>query len=155
MTAKEHNKLAGIFLMAHGGMQAVVMLIIGVVYGILGAAMIAGGGGRNGEARVVGAVFIGVVVILALVASLFCGSQILGGWKMYKERPNARTWGIIGSIVSVLSFPLGTAVGVYGMWFLFGDMGRQMYLNQGMPQPMFGEAKVNYAEQPLPPNSWQ
>jgi len=148
MTAKEHNKLAGIFLMAHGGMQAVVMLIIGVVYGILGAAMIAGGGGRNGEARVVGAVFIGVVVILALVALLFCGSQILGGWKMYKERPNARTWGIIGSIVSVLSFPLGTAVGVYGMWFLFGEEGKRFYL---------GGARHQMIEQPQPPppNSWQ
>ena len=155
MTAKEHNRLVGIFLMAHGGMQAVAMLIIGVVYGILGAAMIAGGGGRNGEARVVGAVFIVVVAVLAVVATLFCGSQILAGYKLFKERANARTWGIIGSIVSCLSFPLGTAAGVYGLWFLFGDMGKQMYLNPAMPQPMFGEAKVNYAEQPLPPNSWQ
>ena len=29
MTAKEHNKLVGIFLMAHGGLQAVVMVILG------------------------------------------------------------------------------------------------------------------------------
>lgn len=154
MTAKEHNKLAGIFLMAHGGMQAVAMLIIGVVYGIFGVVLISNAG-RSGEAGIVGAAFIVVVAVLAVVATLFCGSQILAGYKLFKERANARTWGIIGSIVACLSFPIGTAVGVYGLWFLFGDMGKQMYLNPAMPQPMFGEAKVNYAEQPLPPNSWQ
>ena len=148
MTAKEHNKLAGIVLMAHGGMQALVMVIISVVYGILGAAIFAGGGGRNGEAQFVGAVFIGMVLVMALVALFFCGAQILGGWKMFKEHPNARTWGIIGNIVSVLSFPFGTAVGVYGMWFLFGEEGKRFYL---------GGARHQMIDPPQapPPNSWQ
>ncbi|HMT08432.1 MAG TPA: hypothetical protein PKA82_10540 [Pyrinomonadaceae bacterium] len=158
MTAKEHNRLVGIFLMAHGGMQALVMLILCVVYGAIGIAMMAGGGGRKGEAAFVGVFFIIMVVVLAIVAALFCGSQILGGYKLFKERPNARTWGIIGSIVSCLSFPLGTAAGVYGLWFLFGDLGKQMYLNPGMPQQqMFGQAQqqYDYQQQPPPPNSWQ
>ena len=102
----------------------------------------------------VGVVFIAVVAILAVVATLFCGSQILAGYKLFKEKANARTWGIIGSIVSCLSFPLGTAAGVYGLWFLFGDMGKQMYLNPAMPQPMFENAQREYQE-PLPPNHWQ
>lgn len=155
MTAKEHNRLVGIFLMAHGGMQAAVMLIIGVIYGILGAAMIAGGGGRNGEARFVGVAFIIAVVVLFLFATLFAGSQILAGYKLFKEKANARTWGIIGSVVSCLSFPLGTAAGVYGLWFLFGDMGKQMYLNPAMPQPMFENAQQPQYQEPLPPNHWQ
>jgi hypothetical protein len=75
--------------------------------------------------------------------------QIIGGYKLWKERPNARTWGIIGSIVSCLSFPLGTAAGVYGLWFLFGDIGKQYYLG-GSPQNAF-----NVPPQPPPPSSWQ
>ncbi len=159
MTAKEHNRLAGIFLMAHGGMQAVVMLIMGVIYGIMGVVMISNAG-RQGEARFVGIAFIIVVAVLALFAIFFCGSQILGGYKLFKERPNARTWGIIGSIVSCLSFPLGTAAGVYGLWFLFGDMGKQMYMNPGMSQPMLNQTpQFDYQQQqyqqPPPPNSWK
>jgi len=148
MTAKEHNKLAGILLMAHGGMQALVMLIIGVVYGILGAAMIASGGGEKGEAAFVGVFFIIFVVVLVIVAALFCGSQILGGYKLFKEKPNARTWGIVGSIVSCLSFPLGTAAGVYGMWFLFGEEGKKFYLGGASHQ------MIDPPQAP-PPNSWQ
>ena len=153
MTAKEHNRLVGIFLMAHGGLQAVVMAILTIVYGILGAAMIAGS--RNNEGRTVGAFFIVAVIVMAVFAILFTGSQILGGYKLFNEKPNARVWGIIGSIISCLSFPLGTAVGVYGMWFLFGDMGKQMYLNAGMPQQMFQQPNYDYQQQPPPPNSWQ
>ena len=153
MTAREHNRLVGIFLMAHGGMQAVIMGGICIVYGIIGAAMFAGG--RQGEEQIVGAVFIGVVALILVASSIFLLPQIIGGYKLYKERPNARTWGIVGSIVSCLSFPIGTAAGVYGLWFLFGDMGKQMYLSGGGQHNMFPQYQPQqYPPQP-PPNSWQ
>lgn len=146
MTAKEHNKLVGIFLMAHGGLQTLVMLIIGVVYGIIGSAILAGG--RRGEEQFVGAVFIGLVAVVVFVSMILMLPQIIGGYKIFKERPNARTWGIVGSILSCLSFPIGTAVGVYGMWFLFGDEGKRFYLGGG--QPVY-----QVPPQAPPPNSWQ
>ena len=149
MTGKEHNRLVGIFLMIHGALQALVMLILCVVYGVLGAAMAIGG--RGGEAQIVGAVFIVMIVFLALFGAFFAGSQIIGGYKILKERPNARTWGIIGSIISCLSFPLGTAAGVYGLWFLFGEEGKRFYLggnnNPNMFQPQ--------SPQPPQPGAWQ
>lgn len=147
MTAKEHNRLVGIFLMAHGSFQAFIMIAMCIVYGVIGSAMLVGG--RKGEEQMVGAVFIGVIAIIFIVSLIFLLPQIVGGYKLWKERPNARTWGIIGSIVSCLSFPIGTAAGVYGLWFLFGDMGKQFYLggyNQGMFQ---------HPPQPPAPNSWQ
>ncbi|MFZ1699478.1 MAG: hypothetical protein WAU71_01545 [Pyrinomonadaceae bacterium] len=147
MTAKEHNKMVGIFLMAHGGMQALIMVFLGVIYGGIGAAMLLGG--RRGEEQMVGIVFIGMIFVLALVSLAFVLPQILGGYKLFKERPNARTWGIVGSIISCLSFPIGTAAGVYGLWFLFGDEGKRFY-HLGGGQPMF-QAPPN----PPPPNSWQ
>ncbi len=143
MTAKEHNKLVGIFLMAHGGLQAVVMIILGLVYGVIGSAMLATG--KKDEEMIVGAVFVGMVFLLFFISLLFLLPQIIGGWKLVKERPNARTWGIVGSIVSLLSFPIGTAAGVYGLWFLFGEEGKRFYLG-GQPQTY---------QVPPPPNSWQ
>ena len=146
MTAKEHNKMVGIFLMAHGGLQAAVMVLMCIIYGIIGSAMLVGG--SRGEEQMVGAVFIGVILLIFAISLLFVMPQIIGGYKLFKERDGARNWGIVGSSLSVLSFPLGTAVGVYGLWFLFGEDGKRFYL---------GGARHQMIEPPQapPPNSWQ
>lgn len=144
MTAKEQNKLAGIFLMAHGALQAVVTLIIGLIYGGIGVAMLATS--RRDDEQFAGIAIIVIMIFVLLFALLFVIPQLVGGWKLLKERPNARTWGIIGSIISCLSFPLGTAAGVFGLVFLFGEAGRQFYLGTGQ----------NYnPPQTPPPSSWQ
>lgn len=152
MAPNEHNRLVGIFLMAHGGMQAAVMLMICVICGVVGAAIF---GGARGDEKFVGLFFIIAIVFVAIFTSVFAGSQILGGYKMFKERPNARTFGIVASIVSIMSFPLGTAAGVYGLWFLFGDEGKRFYLGAGRPQPMFQNQQPTFENAPPPPNSWQ
>lgn len=146
MTAKEHNKLVGIFLLAHGGLQMLVMIILALVYGVMGSAMMATA--RGDEQIFVGGIFLVMVIFLVFFSLLFLIPQIVGGYKMLKERPNARTWGIIGSILSCLSFPLGTAAGVYGLWFLFGDEGKRFYLGgAGQQQHMFNP--------PPPPSNWR
>jgi hypothetical protein len=147
MTAKEHNKMIGIFLMSHGALQGVGMIMLCVIYGIIGGAMVAAG--PQDETKIVGLAFIGLVFVIGIIALIFILPQIIGGYKMLKEKPNARTWGIIASIISCFSFPLGTAAGVYGMWFLFGDLGKQFYLGGSQPQYAFSNPS-----QP-PPNSWQ
>ncbi len=145
MAPQEHNKLVGIFLMAHGGLQAVVMLVLCLIYAGFGALIL---GSARGDEKVVGVFMIVAMLFIAIFAALFAGSQILGGYKMFKEKTNARAFGIVGSIISCLSFPLGTAVGVYGLWFLFGEEGKRFYLGGSQPQPMFENT-------PPPPNSWQ
>ncbi|HEX8248123.1 MAG TPA: hypothetical protein VF599_08130 [Pyrinomonadaceae bacterium] len=145
MTAKEHNKLVGIFLMAHGGLQMLIMLFVGLIYGVMGGAMLATA--RRDEEALVGGIFIAVVLFILAFSLLLIVPQIIGGWKILKERRGARTWGIIASIISCLSFPLGTAAGVYGLWFLFGDEGKRFYLGGAQAQQqMFN---------PPPPNNWR
>ncbi|MEO6334281.1 MAG: hypothetical protein ABIO91_04790 [Pyrinomonadaceae bacterium] len=146
MVGKEQNKLAGIFLMVHAGLQTVVMLFIGLIYGGIGAGLLIGA--RKDEEQIIGLVFIAVIVFLLFLSLIFVLPQFIGGWKMLKESPNARTWGIIGSIASCLSFPLGTAAGVFGLVFLFGEAGKHFYLGganpHGLKEPL-----------PPPPSSWQ
>lgn len=145
MTAKEQNKLAGIFLLVHGGLLALMMLFLGLIYGGLGVAMIASS--RREDEQFAGLFFIIAMAVVVLVSMIFVIPQVVGGWKMIKERPNARTWGIVGSIISCMSFPLGTAAGVFGLIFLFGEAGRQFYLGSQSPN--------YYPPQPPPPSSWQ
>lgn len=140
MTAKEHNKLVGIFLMIHGGLQALIMGIMSLVYGGVGLAILLGG--KNDE-KFVGVFFIIAIIAIVAVSLLFLGPQIIGGWKMFKEKPNARIWAIIGSITACLSFPLGTAAGVYGLWFLFGEQGKQFYENAANPNYLGSANSIN------------
>jgi hypothetical protein len=146
MTAKEQNKLAGIFLLTHGCLQAMVMLLLCVIYGVLGSAMFISA--RKQEEQFVGLMFIVIIVFLAIFSFIFVIPQLIGGWKMLKERPNAKTWGVIASIVSCLSFPLGTAAGVFGLVFLFGEAGKQFY--PGASQP-----GTYTPPRPPQPNNWQ
>lgn len=144
MTAKEHNKLLGIFLMAHGVLQALGIVIVALVYGGLGAAMLANA--RRSEEQMMGGVFLVMLVVLLIVGAAFVIPQLLGGWKVLKEAPSARTWGIVASIIALLSFPLGTAAGIYGLWFLFGEEGKRFYLSGANQQNLFNQP---------PPNNWQ
>jgi len=79
------------------------------------------------------------------VILVFAGVTLMAGWKMLKEKTVGRTWGIAASIISLLSFPLGTALGIYGLWFLFGEGGKNFYRG--------GNSINNFP--PPPPNHWQ
>lgn len=144
MTAKEHNKLLGIFLMVHGGIQAFGMIIACLIYGGMGAMMLANA--RRSEEQMVGAIFIGLIFFIIILSVIFIVPQVFGGWKLFKEVPSARTWGIVASIIALFGIPLGTAAGIYGLWFLFGDEGKRFYLGGGNQQNTFN---------PTQPNNWQ
>ena len=144
MTAKEHNKLVGIFLLAHGGFSALIMIFMVIVYGIIGAGLAATARGQ--EEQIVGGIFIAMIAVIAVFTTILIVPQLIAGWKLLKEKSGARTWGIVGSILALLSFPFGTAAGVYGLWFLFGEEGKRFYLDGNYRTPN---------SFPPPPQSWQ
>ncbi len=146
MTGKEHNKLLSIFFFVQGALQLLGGVIMGVLYAGIGGAMLANS--RREDEQVIGGIFMGVGILVAILMLAFAAFDLLIGFKMLKEKPIGRTLGIIGSILSLFSFPLGTALGVYGLWFLFGDVGKQFYALAGH------DGQRLYAPPP-PPNSWQ
>jgi cytochrome bd-type quinol oxidase subunit 2 len=148
MTAKDHNKLLGIFHLIQGGLQAFAGIIIGLVYGAMGMAFRANA--HRPEEQMMATVFIVLAFVLAPIVLILAGVNLMAGYKLLKEKAEARTWGIVASIVSLLSIPLGTALGVYGLWFLFGEEGKRFYLSGG------GQQQQNmFNTPPPPPNNWQ
>lgn len=120
MTAKEKNKLSGIFLMVHGGFLGLIYLaMIGFMALILGA-----------EPNFPKGFFAFMTVFMAIFSAVMVAPQIIGGWKMYKEQPNARNWGIAAAIMACMNVPLGTAAGVFALIFLFNDESKHFYENQ-------------------------
>jgi hypothetical protein len=145
MTGKDHNKLLSIFHLIQGGLQAFGGIIVALVYGGLGFAMRQSA--RGGEEQMMGTIFIVLAFVIAPIILLFAAINLTAGYKMLKEKAGARNWGIAASAVSLLSIPLGTALGVYGLWFLLGDEGKQFYLGGNRQQNMFNP--------PPPPQNWQ
>lgn len=144
MTAKEHNRLLSIFFFIQGGLQVFIGVIMFFIYGGIGTAMLAGA--RRNEEQAVGGIFIAVAFVIGLFVLVFASFSLLTGWKLFKEKSAGRIMGIIASCLCLLSFPLGTALGIYGLWFLLGEQGKHFYEGGGnMPN----------SYPPPPPNHWQ
>jgi hypothetical protein len=67
----------------------------------------------------------GTMVVLFTVALSL--PSIIIGWGLYRMRPWSRIAGIVLSIVSLISFPFGTILGVYGLWVLFSKDGQRLF----------------------------
>ena len=80
MTAKEHNNLLGIFILVQGGLTILTGLILLLIYGGMGVALI--GAGRDDEARMVGGIMmvagfvIGALIIVFSALYFFTGIKI-------------------------------------------------------------------------------
>ena len=64
------------------------------------------------------------IVFYCILGVIFVVPQALAGWKVWKRRPRARMWGMISAILLLPVCPLGTALGVYGLWFWLTPEGR-------------------------------
>ena len=52
---------------------------------------------------------------------------VIIGYGLYRMRPWSRLAGIVLSIISLLSFPIGTILGIYGLWVLFNKDGQTLF----------------------------
>lgn len=50
--------------------------------------------------------------------------SLITGYAMLKRKPWARIAGIVAGIVAGFSFPFGTALCIYSLWYFFGDAGK-------------------------------
>ena len=87
MTIHEHSRLLAGFFFIKGALTAVGWVLSGA--------------------------FFGGHWLMAIFAAFF----MLTGWKLQNGSSDARILGIVASVLCLGSFPLGTALGVYGLWF--------------------------------------
>lgn len=142
MTGKEHNRILGILFLAYLGLQILGLLlsivIIVLMWGFLFQTI------PDGEKGIF--VFMVIVMAVAFLISILLMIPIgVAAYRLLKEKPSARGWAIAASIIALLNIPFGTAVGIYGLWFLFSEEGKAYYLGVNDPVML----------PPPPPNSWQ
>lgn len=123
MSPRDHNKTLGVMHLIFGGMNAMALLANfgfihrGGVAGLLGSFKPAASLRFRPEAD------LGLLVIFLL---LFSVPPLMAGYGMLKRKSWAQGAGVIAAIAASLNPPLGTALCVYALWFLFGE-GKHFY----------------------------
>jgi hypothetical protein len=143
MTAKEHSKTIGILFLIYGGLQLFGLVIAAIFFLFAGGVALAGANSR--EAAPIAVVF-GFLIVILLISGLIVIPTLLAGWKLFKQKTTGKIWAIIAAILALFSFPLGTALGIYALWFVFGDEGNRFYNQSGM---------TGGYNPPPPPNNWR
>lgn len=111
-----HVKVLGVLYIVLSALGVCAAMVIGLGLGIAGGVV---GSSASPEDAAVALPIIGVagtaLVVFLLVVSL---PGIITGIGLLKFQPWARIVGIVLAALNLISFPFGTAVGIYGLWVL-------------------------------------
>lgn len=113
---KQHVSILGILYTVFGALGllgAVLMLFLfGGLAGIVSVA-------AKGDDAAIAAPILGVLAVVFFVALLvFSIPGLVVGIGLLKLQPWARIGGLVLSAVNLFNFPIGTALGAYGLWVL-------------------------------------
>ncbi|MEN6521882.1 MAG: hypothetical protein ABFD46_12120 [Armatimonadota bacterium] len=118
---EKHFRLLGYLFIIYG-----VWVLVNIVLAVL---FFVSGGKRA-------AVPPGQETVSIILAVIFAILFSITGWALLARRYWARSVSIAASIIALLSIPIGTALGIYGLWVMFSENGRREYpLYAGSPPP--------------------
>lgn len=130
---QNHIRVLGILNMVYGGITLLGALVIALIFG--GVTGFLSSIDLDREARValpIVALVGGFVFLLLTVLSL---PSLIVGWGLMQYAPWSRVAGIVISALHLFSVPLGTALGVYGLWVL----------SQNEAQPLFERRPARFS----------
>lgn len=153
---RDHIKIVGILNIVMGSITAlvgvVILLMMGTIAGFV-AASISSLDGTNYQNGAIAAPIVATIGVALAIFFLALGlPSILGGWGLMHYRPWSRILMIVVSVFHLFHIPLGTALGVYGLWVLLSDESRRLLESGGAftaPAVAGGYGRTGY---PAPPS---
>ncbi|MBA2526727.1 MAG: hypothetical protein H0V18_13240 [Pyrinomonadaceae bacterium] len=124
MTATSHNRILGILHLAYGGLILLLMIAFSIFMLVMMGVIATN---NNSDDLIEGGIFALVMMFVIAINLLLITPSFLAGYALLKRKRWAKTMGMIAAIAAGLNFPLGTALCVYTLWFLFGEGGRFLY----------------------------
>ena len=120
MTPEQHNKYLAYSHIAYAALFALfAMLMLIFIWGMVAVA-------PNGPPA-------GILILMSLfmivIYSVMILPSFIAGWALLKRKKWARTASIVAAVTDGMSFPFGTALCIYTLWFIFSDQGRLLYDN--------------------------
>lgn len=152
MSSEEKSRLLGLFFWLFTALNVVLVLAIGIIYVSLFGVIFSQTPQKAGDPppELIIGILAAVFFVALIFTVLFSIPKVIAGYGLRKHKPWARIWAIIASIMCCLSFPIGTAIGVFGLVFLFSDEGKAYFENCQIAQVGAGANMP-----PPPPNAWQ
>jgi|SRR5712671_903242 len=122
-TMEQHVRIVAILNIVCGGLGLVIALLVLLVFGGL-----AGIANSDSSPDVQGAAILGMIGAIAFIAiAVISVPSLIGGLGLLKYREWARILLIVLSALNLLNIPIGTALGIYGLWTLLNDETRVLF----------------------------
>src|SRR4051812_36694199 len=114
----QHRKVLGILYLVFGAMWAIGALVL---LGLFVGGVIHPDPGEQLAFQTMAVALVTLLVVLAAIG-------ISGGVGMLKRRSWAKVPVLIAGLASLFTFPVGTVLGIYTLWFWFQPNVRQLFL---------------------------
>jgi hypothetical protein len=111
-----HVKVLGVLYLAVSA-----FFLVGALFLILAAGGAAGivGAAAEPEDAAIAIPIIGIAgTALAMFLGVFAIPGLVTGWGLLQLKPWARIVGIVLSAINLINIPIGTVIGIYGLWVL-------------------------------------
>ena len=128
-----HVKVLGVLHAVLGALGLLCALALIVIFG--GVAGIVGASGDPDAAVAIPIIGLTGTALVSFVVLLSLPSVIIG-IGLYKRRPWARIGGIVMSIIDLFGVPIGTIVGLYGLWVLFSKETERVFSPAPVAPPL-------------------
>ncbi|MGH9322297.1 MAG: hypothetical protein ACRD21_00105 [Vicinamibacteria bacterium] len=114
---EQHVTILGILCIVFGALGLMTAVLLGALFG--GAAGIVGMVARSEPDAVVAVPILGTLgALLFLLIALLSLPGLAVGIGLIKRKKWARVGGLVLSVLNLVNFPFGTALGAYGLWVL-------------------------------------
>ena len=122
-----HVKVLGVANLAVGGCMLLaavfLFLTVGGVAGIVGAT-------AEPQDAAIAIPILGLAgTAFAAFLTFFALPSLITGYGLLSFKPWARVVGIVVSAIGLVNFPVGTALGAYGLWVLFNKETERLFNN--------------------------
>jgi hypothetical protein len=153
MNAHEKARLLGLLFWIYTAFNVLIVAAIAVIYIGLFGLIFSQTPQKAGDPppELIMTILIVAFAIAFVFVILFSVPKIIAGYGLRKEKPWAWMWAVVASIMACMSFPFGTAIGVFGLIFLFSDEGKRYFNDPAYRSQLSGTGNVT----PPPANSWQ
>ena len=129
MTAQEHNKTLGILFLIFGSVN-ILLLIPAALQATKALKSLEDAAALNPNpesARNAMGLLMILLIVLGVLTLISAVMEIVAGLGLFKQRPWSPPAATIAAIVALINIPIGTGLGIYALWFLFGNKARELY----------------------------
>jgi hypothetical protein len=106
---RQHVDILGWLFIAGGALGIVIAFFLFAILGLTG--------GLTGDVKAA-ALLTGIGFFIAILVAIFSVPNLVVGWSLLKRKSWSRIAGLVLGCLGLLSFPFGTALGIYALWVL-------------------------------------